>query len=74
MKSTDPEFLKRRLEESTVGRSSQGSREMWRLKKDGEMNYDRKGLQNSRPDIVVGAYNRDFQRKNDTAKFYSELK
>ena len=47
---------------------------MWRLKKDGEMNYDKKGLRTSAPNIVIGAYNRDFQRNNDTKQFYQDIK
>lgn len=61
MTSTDPDFLRRKFDESSAGRTSQNrTNDIWRLKKDGEMNYDRKGLSNARPDIVVNSYNRDF--------------
>lgn len=68
-------MLKKKLEEQSTGKLTQSGKDsLWRLKKDGEMNYDRKGLKESRPNIIVNSYNRDFQRKNDTLKFYAELK
>lgn len=38
------------------------------------MNYDMKGIKRSSPNIIIGAYNRDFQRKNDMKQFYNDVK
>jgi hypothetical protein len=66
MTSTNPDYLKKQFDSQSQS-SLKGSLnpELWRLKKDGEMNYDKKGIKRSSPNIIIGAYNRDFQRKND---------
>jgi hypothetical protein len=38
------------------------------------MNYDMKGIKGKSPNIIIGAYNRDFQRKEDMKKFYDDVK
>lgn len=75
LNNTDPETLKQKygaLDKNSTNQSL--ASDMWRLKKDGEMNYDKKGLRTSAPNIVIGAYNRDFQRNNDTKQFYQDIK
>lgn len=37
------------------------------------MNYDRKGLHTSQPNIVIGAYNRQYQREMDTKQLYQDI-
>ena len=75
MQSTDPAYLKNQFDSQSMGSLHKSMKDPeWRLKNEGDMNYDMKGIKGSSPNIIIGAYNRDFQRKNDMKQFYADVK
>jgi hypothetical protein len=61
MQSTDPAYLKNQFDSQSMGSLHKSMKDPeWRLKNEGDMNYDMKGIKGSSPNIIIGAYNRDF--------------